>query len=287
MEQRTQEWLDARKGRVTASIVGAILGHAPYMKREDALRRMVRDHFGAESEFNGNPATDWGVANESGAIAEFTMETGLTVEPAPFVPYEDWAGASPDGYVSDGSLIEIKCPYSLRNSVLPVFKECKDQPHYYDQVQFQLLSTGKKGCHFYQWAPGGTKHEYIALDPQWVAENVVTLKAFYGDFLKAIEEPSSYLEPKRVAIDTPEAVRLIGEYDDLVDAMEQAKARQSEIIERLSILSEGRNAVIAGRNFTLTSRAGSISYAKAFKELVPDADLEKYRGKETEFWRLF
>ena len=44
MQQNTPEWHAARKGRVTASMVGAILGVAPYMTRADAMRRMVRDY---------------------------------------------------------------------------------------------------------------------------------------------------------------------------------------------------------------------------------------------------
>jgi len=45
-----------------------------------------------------------------------------------------------------------------------------------------------------------------------------------------------------------------------------------------------QNADFAGRKLTLTQKAGSISYTKAIKELLPDADLEKWRGKPTEFW---
>jgi hypothetical protein len=51
-------------------------------------------------------------------------------------------------------------------------------------------------------------------------------------------------------------------------------------------IAGGRNAVFAGRNLTLTKRVGSVAYAKAIKELMPDADLEKWRGKPIEFWGL-
>ena len=42
MEQYTPEWWEARKGLVTASSVGAILGHDPYRDRDDVMRAMVR-----------------------------------------------------------------------------------------------------------------------------------------------------------------------------------------------------------------------------------------------------
>lgn len=287
IEQRSPEWHEARKGRITASSVGAILGHAPYQTRAAVLRRMVREAHGYPSEFECNAATEWGSFNEEGAALDFTLETGLKIEPAPFLPVDDWAGASPDGYVSDGALIEIKCPFGLRDKENPVFKSIHDQPHYYDQVQFQLYITERNSCHFWQWAPNGTRHEVVEVSQKWLDENLPKLLAFYEEYLAAVKDPGEHLEPQRVVIDTDESVRLVGEYDDLTEAIEQAKQRQSEIIDSLAIIADGKNAVIAGRNFTLTSRKGSISYAKAIKELAPDADLEKWRGAESSFWRLY
>ena len=51
MEQRSTEWFAARKGRVTGSSVGAILGLSPFMSPDDVMRRMVRERNGAASEF--------------------------------------------------------------------------------------------------------------------------------------------------------------------------------------------------------------------------------------------
>ena len=106
--QRSEEWFKQREGRITASAVGAIMGYAPYLTRDDVMLQMLN----IGKKFDGNIATEWGTFNENGAVAEFEIETGLSVVPAAFVPYLDWLGASPDGYVSDGKLIEIKCPYS-------------------------------------------------------------------------------------------------------------------------------------------------------------------------------
>jgi hypothetical protein len=37
---------------------------------------------------------------------------------------------------------------------------------------------------------------------------------------------------------------------------------------------------------TLVKKDGAVSYSKAIKALLPDADLEPYRGKPTEYWML-
>jgi len=60
MEQRSNEWFAARKGRITGSAVGAILGLNPWAGRNDVMRRMVREYHNQPSEFTGNSATQWG-----------------------------------------------------------------------------------------------------------------------------------------------------------------------------------------------------------------------------------
>ena len=110
MEQRSKEWFKAREGRITGSSVGAILGYSPFMSPDDVMRRMVREYHGAESEFKGNAATEWGTLNEPGACVEYEMETGSTVELCGFYKYEHWLGASPDGLIGSNGLVEFKCP---------------------------------------------------------------------------------------------------------------------------------------------------------------------------------
>ena len=286
-EQRTPEWYAKRIGRVTASNVGAILGVDPNRGPEEVMRAMVREAHGAESEFNGNVATEYGKFHESGARAEFEMETGLTVTDADFVKYSDWAGASPDGYTSDGGLIEIKCPYSLRNAETPVpFKSIlgDDLPQYYAQTQFQMWVTNTNFCHFFQWAPNGTKREIVYVDSKWFADNLAALYDFWNRYKS--EDPTPHLEPKRKQVNTLEAERLIKEYDELADATDQAKERMAEIKSRLIVMADEKNADICGRKLTRMEKAGSISYAKVVKDHAPDVDLEPYRGKPSTSFRL-
>ena len=58
-------------------------------------------------------------------------------------PVYDWFGASPDGIVNDETVLEIKCPFNLRNELLPQFKSIESQPHYYAQLQLEMACTGK------------------------------------------------------------------------------------------------------------------------------------------------
>ena len=284
MEQLTPEWFAARKGRVTASLVGGLLDCAPYMSKDTAFRSLVRSCHGLPDEFEGNIATEYGNANEGLARSAYEIETGNTVESVGFVAWNNWLGASPDGYVGHDRLLEIKCPFGKRKDESPEFASIDDQPHYYAQVQIQLFVTGRKWCDFWQWSPHGHKLETILYDGDWISENLPTLLAIWQDAQAA--NPEDYDGELRKTIDTPEAVRLVAEYDELSDAIENATARKKDIIIRMAEMSGGKNADMAGRKLTLVKRAGSVAYAKALKELAPDADLEKWRGKASESWRL-
>jgi putative phage-type endonuclease len=284
MEQRSKEWFEARKGRVTASLVGGLLGCAPYMKEDDAFRALARSVHDLPSEFEGNIATEYGTANEALACSAYEMETGNLVEHVGFVPFEDWAGASPDGLIAHDGLLEIKCPFGKRKDEKPEFASIDDQLHYYGQIQFQLFCTGRHWCDFYQWTANGTLLERVKYDGGWINANLPILKRLW-DKAQASDRPE-FEGKKRADIDTPEAARLVAEYDELSDAIDLAAQRKKDILARLVEMSGGKNAVVAWRNLTLTKRAGSVAYANALKDIAPDADFEPYRGKPSEFWGL-
>lgn len=284
-QQLSPEWFEARRGRITGSMVGAILDIAPYMTRDEALRTMVRSYHKAPSEFTGNIATEWGNANEDGARWEYELETGNTVKPAFFDTLEDWLGASPDGYVGNDGLLEIKCPFGIRNQQPPKFKALADQPHYYAQIQVQLHVTGRKWCDFWQWTPHGTCLERVEIDQSWLDENLPVLRQFYTFYLSDLDNPD-HLEPLRKEINTDAAKLLMDEYDQLNDAIDQAKERLEEVKAGVIDATGGQDALVWGRKVTKVERKGSVSYAKVVKDHAKGVDLEPYRGKPSISWKI-
>lgn len=286
-KQRTQEWFDKRRGRVTGSNVGAILGLNPYKTADDVLREMVRAYHGAEREFQGNAATEWGSYNEAGAQVEYEMESGNKVEETGFHvhPEYDWLGASPDGLVGEFGVVEIKCPYGQRDKNPPKFKTAHEQPHYWAQMQIEMACTGRKFCDFYQWAPADTSYSTVMLSESWLDENIPKLAEFHERYLSELDNPD-HLMPKRAEVNTLEAQRLIEEHDDLSDAIERAQERKKEVMQRLVDIAKDRNALMFGRKLTKVEKKGSVSYAKVVKDHCPDVDLEEYRGKSSHHWKL-
>ena len=284
-QQRTKEWFEKRKGRVTGSAVGAILGLNPWMTRDDVLRRMVRDYHGADSEFKGNVATAHGTFHEENALFEYELETGNKVEQTGFHTMGDWLGASPDGLVGADGVIEIKCPYSLRDSPEPEFKTALEQPHYYAQMQIEMLCTDRKWCDFYQWSPNGSKLERVTRDEKWLAKHLPILQEFHGLYLSELDNPA-HLEAKEVELDTYEDGQLAERYREAKEAAEKAKAELGAAKQALIERANGNKAKCFGLSIFPVTRSGSVSYAKVVKDHCPDVDLAPYTGKPSTSWTV-
>ena len=138
-------------------------------------------------------------------------------------------GASPDGIINNDTVLEIKCPFSLRNELLPQFKSIESQPHYYAQLQLEMACTGLKQVHFYQWNQYSDSLEIVPFNQQWFNDNLPKLKAFYDQFLKEINNPA-HLEPLVQTIETREAIMLLGEYDQVCEAIDNAEQRKKSCL---------------------------------------------------------
>lgn len=284
--QRSEAWHQARKGRVTGSMVGAILGLSPYMTRADAMRAMVRSALDAPTEFTGNTATQWGTAMEPQAIGEFEMTYGESVEAMPFVPYEDWLGASPDGKVTDGKGLEVKCPYFIRNDPKPIFKSLNEQPHYHAQTQIEMFCCGWDSLWFYQWTPYDAHRTLVHRDDDWLGRHLPVLRQFHAEFLDELKNPEEHLAPLRVTIDTPAAAMMVREYDELTEAIERATERRKDLLAEMVQAAGERNALFGGRKLTKVEKAGAVSYKAALDHYAPGADTSKFKGKPSSFWGL-
>ena len=170
-----------RTGRITASRVGAILGVNKYQTRDDVMREMVRGHFGAEPEFTGNDATEYGNLHEDDARTAYEATCGvLVLDAQDFIPHPEhgWIGVSPDGLVGDDGMVEIKCPWRAK------YMSVAEKPEYAAQIQLQLACTGRAWCDFVIWRSFDAADrlgcepliiERVPADPDWLPSNLATL----------------------------------------------------------------------------------------------------------------
>eukprot|EP00965_Chrysotila_dentata_P243960 6205706-Pleurochrysis_carterae.AAC.3 len=177
--QRTTEWLDARKGKLTASNMGAILGLVSSVSQPTALKRAL----GTDS-FTGNAATDWGNNNEANGIAAYEQLTGMKVELTGLHTHKDFEfiAGSPDGLIGDEGLIEIKCPYYFPWSGVGRIHS-KVPLHYYVQMNVLLEITQRKWCDYVCWTPEGVSIFRVTCDPVCFKQCL----PYYHKFLKAMQ----------------------------------------------------------------------------------------------------
>ena len=273
-----------RIGRITGSSIGAILGYSPFATREDVLRTMVRNYHGAEREFKGNAATEWGTFHEEYAIADLEIKTGHTL-PANdnfyIHPHYEWLGTTPDVVTMD-FVCEIKCPYFKRNDENPIFKTAKEQMHYYAQMQYEMFCTKTKQCLFYQWTPKDSVLEYVEFDQGFINDTLPELLEFHQLFLSEIDNPV-HLEDLIVEVSDEVAEQ---EYKDAKAAYESSKVWLDKVKAQLVEIANGRKTKIGSLLVYETAKKGAVSYSKVVKDHCPGVDLEPYRGKESRYWSV-
>ncbi|KAG1671735.1 Exonuclease [Nymphon striatum] len=131
--QRVKDsWHMIRKGRLTASD----FGHVLQSKRvsPSLMKRLVSEH-----DLSKVKAVAWGVNNEAEAINKFSAVSGLEVkETGIWLEESGLLGASPDGLVGQDAVLEVKCPYSIRNQIIKKGLKNKSFCLAYDNLGFSL-----------------------------------------------------------------------------------------------------------------------------------------------------
>lgn len=154
MDQRSDEWFEARRGKITASKIADVM-----MKKTTAGYRNYRAQLmcerltGQVAESFSNAAMQWGTDTEPQARAAYEFYNGVEVVEVGFVdnPTIENTGASPDGLVANIGMVEIKCPNTATH--LETLLNGKIPSKYYDQMQWQMECAGRQWCDFVSFDP--------------------------------------------------------------------------------------------------------------------------------------
>src|SRR5574343_710043 len=106
--QGTQQWFDCRLGHFTASNAQAIANNGKGLETlvfEKVAEKLTRK----QKESYTNPDIDRGHELEGMARSNYEIETGSKVVEVGFCELDEYVGCSPDGFVGDDGLVEIKC----------------------------------------------------------------------------------------------------------------------------------------------------------------------------------
>jgi putative phage-type endonuclease len=157
--QGSLEWLELRRGFVTASRVADILAKTktgPSASRQNYLIELALQRVtGVVEESYQNEAMLRGTQEEPLARDAYQKETKTFVEELPFVKHKtiEWFGCSPDGIIrkQDGTynLLEIKNPNSATH--WSYIKAGEPPTKYKIQMMAQMACTGADWCDFYSY----------------------------------------------------------------------------------------------------------------------------------------
>jgi len=173
IEQRTEEWFQARLGKVTASRVADVMAKTksgPSASRANYMADLIVERLtGQRVEGFTNAAMQWGTDTEPQARAAYEFLTDATVTEEGFClhPSIREFGASPDGLVGDGGLLEIKCPNTA--SHLEVLLSGDVPGKYVTQMQAQMACTVRAWC------------DFVSFDPRMPGEMQLFVKRVHRD----------------------------------------------------------------------------------------------------------
>jgi putative phage-type endonuclease len=190
--QRSSDWFSARWGVITASRYGDVInqtksGYAASRKNymsELVIQRLTPPP--TEDDGYKNAAMTFGIDNEPVAKLAYELETGNTVDEAFFELLNPDIGASPDGYVGEVGLIEIKCPNTATH--IETIKTNEVPKYYIPQIQGQMMVTGRDWCDFVSYDPR------LPENAQLFIKRVKRDEAYIKDLLKELNKFITELE---------------------------------------------------------------------------------------------
>jgi hypothetical protein len=222
IEQGSEEWDKIRCGRFTASEIHLLMDSGKREMTAEELKarpktgtgssaKLTVDHSkfseGGYTYINRKVAETltgriqessyafplvYGKDMEGEAAAYFSETTGLETSEVGFQLFGDHAGGSPDRFVGEDDLLEIKCPFTSEKQIeylmlTDVWDLKRNFPQIYWQIMSNLLFTGKKRGHLATYDPRfeapKLKMTHLIVEPNAEAFDLICLK-----IEKAVEE---------------------------------------------------------------------------------------------------
>jgi len=190
IQQRSPEWEQLRKTRLTGTMVKSIMG-TPRAKQE-AFYEVIANRLtiGVESDGEYENPMDRGTRLEPDAIASFELETGKSIENIGLCESDEneQIAMSPDGYVRGTNYteaIEVKC-MGGKNHVKLWFENVTPDEHGWQVVQYFVVDDDLKKLYFVGYNPD------IPIHPLHIIE--VNREDILSKIEKSRSEQKAFLE---------------------------------------------------------------------------------------------
>ena len=154
-EQGSQEWLQSRLGKPTASNFGKLITPTgkPSASAESYINELIAQRITGElPEFFKSEAMERGNELEPHAKASYEFTHDVDVVEVGLCLHDEFeCGASPDGLIGEDGGIEIKCP--LPHTHVAYLRAGEVPSKYIPQIQGCMWITGRKWWDFMSYHP--------------------------------------------------------------------------------------------------------------------------------------
>jgi putative phage-type endonuclease len=197
MDQRTEEWFEARMGCVTASRTADVMAQTKSgysASRANYMADLICERLtGSRQAGFSSASMQWGTETEPQARMAYEIMTGSNVIETGFVLHAKIAGfgASPDGLIGEDGLIEIKCPNTATH--IETLLNDKVPNKYIIQMHVQMICTERKWCDFVSFDPRLPVDmqmfvRRVECDEALAAQIVTEVQAFIAEMETKIEQ---------------------------------------------------------------------------------------------------
>ena len=155
VEQKTQEWQELRRGKITGTGLKRIVGSKTL--RDNYLSEILAERLSVDDGVDES-ALDRGERLESTAIEAFESKTGKIVERIGFIDRDDnkFMALSPDGLIqSKGKYteaVEIKC-LSSANHIQAWLENVVPKDYYPQAIQYFIVNDDLETLYFVLYDP--------------------------------------------------------------------------------------------------------------------------------------
>lgn len=179
--QGTDEWFEARRGKVTASCFSNATAGGTGKTRMNYMYKLLAERLTGEVDRNGytNKYMEWGNEQEERARICYELETGLEVEQIGFVLLNENIGCSPDGLIGNDGLVQIKCPASQTH--INYLITGKAPSEYMKQIEGELWVTER------EWS------DFVSYDPRNLYKDLFKIRVYRDDKFISMLEKDIYI----------------------------------------------------------------------------------------------
>jgi len=205
MEQKSKDWFEIRRWKLTASNWQAIWNVWKWL--DTYVVEVMSDYYSSWVEDNFiSRDMQKGIDLEPLAREEYELVTGNKVTEVGFIEYDEYVWCSPDGLVGEDGWVEIKCLKDTNYFKIILNGESEIDTKHIWQMQMNMLITGR------QW------WDYVVYCPNY-ERNIITFRIYpdskqQAKLLEWFEIWKQKIEAIKKIIGTPNKVEKIIVTDD-------------------------------------------------------------------------